>query len=91
MPAFVRLLTALLLSISVPAAMAANAPIPPPPKPDAKSWILIDEQSGRVITSHNADARVDAYVVESENFESIHNHSAYALIEKDKLRGAASR
>ena len=24
------------------------------------------------------------YVVESENFESIHNHSAYALIEKDK-------
>jgi GTP cyclohydrolase I len=25
-----------------------------------------------------------AYVVESENFESIHNHSAYALIERDK-------
>ncbi len=33
----------------------------------------------------NADARIDAYVVESENFESIHNHSGYALIEKDKL------
>jgi len=32
----------------------------------------------------NLDDRVDAYVVESENFESIHNHSAYALIEKDK-------
>ncbi|MFZ5502797.1 MAG: GTP cyclohydrolase FolE2 [Pseudomonadota bacterium] len=32
----------------------------------------------------NADDRVDAYVVESENFESIHNHSAYALIERDK-------
>ena len=32
----------------------------------------------------NADDRVRAYVVESENFESIHNHSAYALIEKDK-------
>jgi GTP cyclohydrolase IB len=32
----------------------------------------------------NADARIDAYVVESENFESIHNHSAYALIERDK-------
>jgi GTP cyclohydrolase I len=28
--------------------------------------------------------RVRAYVVEAENFESIHNHSAYALIEKDK-------
>ncbi len=32
----------------------------------------------------NADPRIDAYVVESENFESIHNHSAYALIEFDK-------
>jgi GTP cyclohydrolase I len=32
----------------------------------------------------NADERVRAYVVESENFESIHNHSAYAMIERDK-------
>ena len=32
----------------------------------------------------NADARVRAYVVEAENFESIHNHSAYALIERNK-------
>jgi GTP cyclohydrolase I len=32
----------------------------------------------------NADKRIDAFVVESENFESIHNHSAYALIERDK-------
>jgi GTP cyclohydrolase I len=32
----------------------------------------------------NLDERITAYVVESENFESIHNHSAYALIEKDK-------
>ncbi len=32
----------------------------------------------------NRDERIDAYVVESENFESIHNHSAYALIERDK-------
>ena len=30
------------------------------------------------------DERVRAYVVESENFESIHNHSAYALVEQDK-------
>jgi GTP cyclohydrolase IB len=37
----------------------------------------------------NRDPRIDAYVVESENFESIHNHSAYALIEKDKTRPAA--
>jgi len=34
----------------------------------------------------NADKRIDAYVVESENFESIHNHSAYALIERDKTK-----
>jgi GTP cyclohydrolase I len=34
----------------------------------------------------NQDARIDAYVVESENFESIHNHSAYALIERNKLQ-----
>jgi len=32
----------------------------------------------------NRDDRVAAYVVESENFESIHNHSAYALVERDK-------
>ena len=32
----------------------------------------------------NEDVRVRAYVVESENFESIHNHSAYAMIEYDK-------
>ena len=34
----------------------------------------------------NADERIDTYVVESENFESIHNHSAYALIERDKTK-----
>jgi GTP cyclohydrolase I len=32
----------------------------------------------------NDDDRIVAYTVESENFESIHNHSAYALINKDK-------
>lgn len=34
------------------------------------------------------DARVLAYRVESENFESIHNHSAYARIDRDKRRNA---
>ena len=29
----------------------------------------------------SADGRIRRYVVEVENFESIHNHSAYALIE----------
>jgi GTP cyclohydrolase I len=32
----------------------------------------------------NADERIRAYSVESENFESIHNHSAYARVELDK-------
>ena len=32
----------------------------------------------------NKDDRILSYTVESENFESIHNHSAYALIHKDK-------
>jgi GTP cyclohydrolase I len=36
----------------------------------------------------NAEDRVLAYVVEAENFESIHNHSAYAQIEKDKEKTA---
>ncbi len=35
----------------------------------------------------NLDERITAYTVESENFESIHNHSAYALIERDKRAG----
>lgn len=33
----------------------------------------------------NADDRITYYMVESENFESIHNHSAYAMIEKHKV------
>jgi GTP cyclohydrolase I len=37
----------------------------------------------------NADARIVAYRIEAENFESIHNHSAYALIERDKRQVAA--
>ena len=37
-----------------------------------------------VAAALNKDQRIDAYVVEAENFESIHNHSAYALIERDK-------
>ena len=33
----------------------------------------------------NDEDRISAYAVESENFESIHNHSAYALVERDKV------
>ena len=37
-----------------------------------------------VATRLNADERIRSYVIEAENFESIHNHSAYARIERDK-------
>jgi GTP cyclohydrolase I len=45
---------------------------------------FVEDMVRDVATRLNADARIAAYVVESENFESIHNHSAYALIERDK-------
>ena len=41
-----------------------------------------------VAAALNCDERIDAYVVEAENFESIHNHSAYALIERNKTTAA---
>ena len=37
-----------------------------------------------VATRLNVDERIRSYVIEAENFESIHNHSAYARIERDK-------
>ncbi len=46
---------------------------------------FVEDMVRDVAAKLDRDSRVDAYVVESENFESIHNHSAYALIEKDKL------
>ncbi len=45
---------------------------------------FVEDMVRDVAARLDADARIDHYVVESENFESIHNHSAYALIEKDK-------
>ena len=45
---------------------------------------FVEDMVRDVAARLNAEERVDAYVVESENFESIHNHSAYALIENDK-------
>jgi GTP cyclohydrolase IB len=45
---------------------------------------FVEDMVRDVAVRLNADERIRAYVVESENFESIHNHSAYALIERDK-------
>lgn len=46
---------------------------------------FVEDMVRDVAARLNDEARISAYVVESENFESIHNHSAYALIEKSKL------
>lgn len=45
---------------------------------------FVEDMVRDVAVQLNQDERFTAYVVESENFESIHNHSAYALIERDK-------
>jgi GTP cyclohydrolase FolE2 len=38
--------------------------------------------------SLNAESRLSGYTVQAENFESIHNHSAFARITRDKTRPA---
>jgi GTP cyclohydrolase I len=45
---------------------------------------FVEDMVRDVAAIMNEDERISAYIVESENFESIHNHSAYALIERDK-------
>jgi GTP cyclohydrolase I len=45
---------------------------------------FVEDMVRDVATRLNEEPRILYYVVESENFESIHNHSAYALIERDK-------
>ena len=61
-------------------------------RPDEK-WVtekaydnpkFVEDMVRDVAAHFDADQRISAYIIESENFESIHNHSAYALIERDK-------
>jgi len=44
---------------------------------------FVEDMVRDIAAKLNDDTRIEGYIVESENFESIHNHSAYALIEKD--------
>lgn len=72
------LLLGLLLCVSQVLAQATPTPqtmIPSPPQIAAKSWILLDADSGRVLVEHNADERLPpasltklmtAYLVERE-------------------------
>lgn len=45
---------------------------------------FVEDMVRDVAHALNREDRVTSYVVESENFESIHNHSAYARVEHDK-------
>ena len=44
--------------------------------------VFVEDLVRNVVLRLNADERVRWYKVEAENFESIHNHNAYACIEK---------
>lgn len=61
-------------------------------RPDEK-WVteraydnpkFVEDMVRDVAAQIAADSRIGAFTVESENFESIHNHSAYALIEREE-------
>ncbi|HED32964.1 MAG TPA: GTP cyclohydrolase I FolE2 [Gammaproteobacteria bacterium] len=45
---------------------------------------FVEDMVRDVAARFNSDDRIRSYILESENFESIHNHSAYALISHDK-------
>ena len=45
---------------------------------------FVEDMVRDIAVYFNKDERVTEYTVESENFESIHNHSAYAQIHMDK-------
>ena len=45
---------------------------------------FVEDMVRDVAVEFNKDERISAYTIESENFESIHNHSAYAMLVHDK-------
>ena len=47
---------------------------------------FVEDMVRDVAARLNSEDRIISYIAESENFESIHNHSAYALIERDKTK-----
>jgi GTP cyclohydrolase I len=50
---------------------------------------FVEDMVRDVAKELDQDRRIDSYIVESENFESIHNHSAYARIERTPEQLAA--
>ena len=45
---------------------------------------FVEDMVRDVAIQLNKEERISTYILESENFESIHNHSAYAVIKKEK-------
>lgn len=45
---------------------------------------FVEDMVRDIASRSNTDPRLSYYKVEAENFESIHNHSAYAMIERHK-------
>ncbi len=48
--------------------------------------VFVEDLVRNVAAFAEADKRIEGFRVEAENYESIHNHSAYALIEKAFVR-----
>ena len=46
--------------------------------------MFVEDMVRDIAVKLNGDDRIESYIVESENFESIHNHSAYAMLSFDK-------
>lgn len=46
--------------------------------------VFVEDLVRNVACKANAQSAISWYCVEAENFESIHNHNAYAMIERDK-------
>src|SRR6202041_861706 len=44
--------------------------------------VFVEDLVRNIAIKANADSRITWYRVEAENYESIHNHNAYAMIEK---------
>ena len=63
-------------------------------RPDEK-WVtekayenpkFVEDMVRDIAARLDKDERIQAYRIESENFESIHNHSAYAMVERERQR-----
>ncbi len=53
------LLAGLAIALAASSAASAAAPIPAPPAVNARSWILVDHFSGRVLAQNNAEQRAE--------------------------------